>query len=208
MNNASQSVLYIDTLDENIPLYDISEKYIQLRGEFAFFRQIIAALDSVHQEELEALAVCEMAIRTRYQKIAGGKKVLKVLTRRMASYYESRFAFQEPDSLNRPLEYGVEDLELGEALLSEDSLEGTTLQTEVKTLVAEMLKSGGLSNQEKKILILRFGLEGVDGMVWRQIGEYLGVPRSTVALLEMPLLEKCGIYLKSVRGLAPEDVFS
>jgi RNA polymerase primary sigma factor len=61
-------------------------------------------------------------------------------------------------------------------------VEEKVVQEELKQSIQEMLEQ--LTPQEKKIIIMRFGLDGIEPKTLREIGEKLGISRERVRQLE------------------------
>ena len=69
-----------------------------------------------------------------------------------------------------------------------DLIESTITKKPLKKQVDAVLAP--LGERDRYILVKRFGLDGKDARVLREIGEDLGIPKARVQQLEQSLLER------------------
>lgn len=99
-------------------------------------------------------------------------------------------AAQEPSSLEAPVQTGTGS-SLADLIPDNDSLSPyrTVLALAFREHVRQML--GSLQEKERRILELRFGLNGTIPKTLEEVGEALGITRERVRQLEGRALEKC-----------------
>ncbi len=100
---------------------------------------------------------------------------------------------QVPLSLDTPIG-DEEDTTFKDFLKGEGTaeVEEKVVQEELKQSIQEMLEQ--LTPQEKKIIIMRFGLDGSEPKTLREIGEKLGISRERVRQLETRAKKKMKEY--------------
>jgi len=100
---------------------------------------------------------------------------------------------QVPLSLDTPIG-DEEDTTFKDFLKGEGTaeVEEKVVQEELKQSIQEMLEQ--LTPQEKKIIIMRFGLDGSEPKTLREIGEKLGISRERVRQLETRAKKKMREY--------------
>ena len=100
---------------------------------------------------------------------------------------------QVPLSLDTPIG-DEEDTTFKDFLKGEGTaeVEERVVQEELKQSIQEMLEQ--LTPQEKKIIIMRFGLDGYEPKTLREIGEKLGISRERVRQLETRAKKKMKEY--------------
>jgi RNA polymerase primary sigma factor len=100
---------------------------------------------------------------------------------------------QVPLSLDTPIG-DEEDTTFKDFLKGEGTaeVEEKVVQEELKQSIQEMLEQ--LTPQEKKIIIMRFGLDGNEPKTLREIGEKLGISRERVRQLETRAKKKMKEY--------------
>jgi len=100
---------------------------------------------------------------------------------------------QVPLSLDTPIG-DEEDTTFKDFLKGEGTaeVEERVVQEELKQSIQEMLEQ--LTPQEKKIIIMRFGLDGSEPKTLREIGEKLGISRERVRQLETRAKKKMKEY--------------
>ncbi|TCK05240.1 sigma-70 family RNA polymerase sigma factor [Phorcysia thermohydrogeniphila] len=100
---------------------------------------------------------------------------------------------QVPLSLDTPIG-DEEDTTFKDFLKGEGTaeVEEKVVQEELKQSIQEMLEQ--LTPQEKKIIIMRFGLDGNEPKTLREIGELLGISRERVRQLETRAKKKMKEY--------------
>ena len=94
-------------------------------------------------------------------------------------------------SLDEPLniDYDGNELLLGDIVGTDDDLvEQEMLHNQQKKLFYEALK--GLSDREKEILILRYGLKDNDELTQKDVAKLLGISQSYISRLEKKIIKK------------------
>jgi RNA polymerase primary sigma factor len=112
-------------------------------------------------------------------------------------------ARREPISLERPISE-EEDLDLGSVLTDEDAMspEEEAARTVLREQVRDALDS--LGERERRVLVLRFGIEDGRTRTLEEVGKALGVTRERVRQIESKALQQLR-YLNGprFRGLEP-----
>ena len=101
---------------------------------------------------------------------------------------------QDPHSLDKPLREGEEDTVFGDTMEDEDAIkpeEETTKQL-LKEHVNQMLNH--LSDRERKIIQMRFGLENGRNHTLEEVGQELQVTRERIRQIEAKALSKLRYY--------------
>jgi RNA polymerase primary sigma factor len=112
-------------------------------------------------------------------------------------------ARREPISLERPISE-EEDLDLGSVLTDEDAMspEEEAARTVLREQVRDALDS--LGERERRVLVLRFGIDDGRTRTLEEVGKALGVTRERVRQIESKALQQLR-YLNGprFRGLEP-----
>lgn len=99
-------------------------------------------------------------------------------------------------SLDEPLniDYDGNELLLGDIVGTDDDLvEQEMLHNQQKKLFYEALK--GLTDREKEILILRYGLKDNDELTQKDVAKLLGISQSYISRLEKKIIKKLRMQL-------------
>ncbi len=127
------------------------------------------------------------------EALANGGKMDKHLERRLrrAAFRVRRIQriAQEPMSLEAPI--GSEDSSYLGDFIEDDSLPGPADAASLQLLREQMHEIlGGLSDREREVLALRFGLEDGQGHTLEEVGQRLGVTRERIRQIESKALRK------------------
>lgn len=99
-------------------------------------------------------------------------------------------------SLDEPLniDYDGNELLLGDIVGTDDDLvEQEMLHNQQKKLFYEALK--GLTDREKEILVLRYGLKDNDELTQKDVAQLLGISQSYISRLEKKIIKKLRMQL-------------
>ncbi len=209
MNNVQlpATVSSFSAFDAFTQLFDISLRYASMFGVDAFLSQTKKAQDLAKAIESNAHTVEQAVVHLRDVLSSEGSKEYQLYASRLRTFSGSRYAFHEPDSLDRPLESDDSDICLRDVITSRDVPEETAKKTEMKRIVSELFAT--LSPEERQILTFRFGLNGNDSekeMPMVEIGDMIGAKRSSASKRCNDLLKKCRIYFEK-KGLKSDDFF-
>ncbi len=75
-------------------------------------------------------------------------------------------------------------------VIADDTDIETEIDTKIRIEKLRVLLSGVLEEREKKIINMRYGLEGHKEMTQREVAKHLGISRSYVSRIEKATLEK------------------
>jgi len=92
-------------------------------------------------------------------------------------------------SLSTPL-YDDKGTEFGDVIESPDNLEAEVAEKTMVYFLQNMLSSGELDEREYQVIIMRYGLNGVEPKTLENIGEKLGISREWVRKIELKALKK------------------
>ncbi len=100
-----------------------------------------------------------------------------------------------------------EDSELGDFIQSEDNIEESLVEKSLKSTLMELLNKSNLSENEKKVLMLKYGLENGEPVSMDLIGRKLKVSRQRIMQIENIALRKIrkSPYLKYVEVYIDEN---
>ena len=104
-------------------------------------------------------------------------------------------------SLDEPLniDYDGNELLLGDIVGTDDDLvEQEMLHNQQKKLFYEALK--GLTDREKEILVLRYGLKDNDELTQKDVAQLLGISQSYISRLEKKIIKKMKREIMSKTG--------
>lgn len=188
-------------------LFDVSLRYASMFGVTALLEQANHArkLARVQEKRID-ISICAVHY---FRDIVSSEGIEEytLYAKRLRVFSGSRYAFQEPDSLDRPIENDDTGLSLIDVITANDSPEEKTHKEEIKKIISDLFNF--LSTEEQQMLALRFGLcnnELDQEMTMIGIGSRLGISRETVRKRYEILLDKCRHYFKA-EGFTVDDFF-
>ena len=104
-----------------------------------------------------------------------------------------------PVSLATPIgEDGDDTLEI--SVKADYDLEDKVMLAELRPLIEKAFDNVGLSERDKKVLILRFGLDGQGYRTLNKVGQEFGITRERIRQIESKALKKLGLREKPDRN--------